>query len=258
MDDNWSALTHGGKVWHKKRSERQKTQEITFDEDQRKEFLTGFHKRNVERKKRAQARDERLKREERTEKRRAKRQVIAEMAREMERSRQGLLTLQDAEPTLSSDEGEQQQGDVAVTKRRPDRHTAEVTYAGDNIVTTVTTVTDFVLDDVTMGWNSTPVATGGDSRDDGNDQKRKRGSGSESDDDDDEEDAEEHGKDGQEEEETGKPKKSGDGEKTQRRKKSRNFKYESKSARKAQVAKQRKKGSKRDGNDKHKRKGGRK
>ncbi|EEB09555.1 rRNA processing protein Rrp17 [Schizosaccharomyces japonicus yFS275] len=63
--DNSSLLTRGYSIYKKKRGKKQVEEEIVFDKEKRKEFLTGFHKRKLERKKRAQ---EQLKKQEREQK----------------------------------------------------------------------------------------------------------------------------------------------------------------------------------------------
>ncbi|EPY50231.1 rRNA processing protein Rrp17 [Schizosaccharomyces cryophilus OY26] len=65
--DNTALLTRGGNVYDKKRGRKQHQEEIIFDKEQRKEFLTGFHKRKVERQKHAQAMTEKQQREEKRE-----------------------------------------------------------------------------------------------------------------------------------------------------------------------------------------------
>ncbi|KAI9269121.1 nucleolar protein 12-domain-containing protein [Phascolomyces articulosus] len=79
---NTDILTAGSKAYAKKRRIKKQTIErVDFDPDSRKEYLTGFHKRKVERKKKAQENyQERL----RQEKIRDRAALRAERKRQME------------------------------------------------------------------------------------------------------------------------------------------------------------------------------
>ena len=48
VKSNVDALTHGQRIAQKKRKQKQsQIEEIKWDDDSRKEYLTGFHKRKV-------------------------------------------------------------------------------------------------------------------------------------------------------------------------------------------------------------------
>ncbi|KAI0256162.1 nucleolar protein 12-domain-containing protein [Lactifluus subvellereus] len=81
MASNDQLLTHSHKVVRaKKRQKQEQVKAVVFDDDARREFLTGFHKRKLakkeESKKKAQAREK----QERLEARREQRRVLAEQA----------------------------------------------------------------------------------------------------------------------------------------------------------------------------------
>ncbi|OMJ21752.1 Ribosomal RNA-processing protein 17 [Smittium culicis] len=83
MKSNRQKLTHGAKKYSKKRQEKQEQIEsVVFDQEKRSEFLTGFHKRKMQRHAdkvaRAVARDKKIEDEERRSMREAKREQIKE------------------------------------------------------------------------------------------------------------------------------------------------------------------------------------
>ncbi|KAI8321307.1 hypothetical protein GQ54DRAFT_251478, partial [Martensiomyces pterosporus] len=73
--DNATLLTSGNKAYAKKRkARREQVEEVAFDPKARRTFLTGFHKRKVERRERAMAQLKEREREDRLEMRREKRE----------------------------------------------------------------------------------------------------------------------------------------------------------------------------------------
>jgi ribosomal RNA-processing protein 17 len=62
---------------NKKRKTEHKVEEISFDDNARADYLTGFHKRKVERAKRAKAEAEKKMREERVETRKQVRSIFS-------------------------------------------------------------------------------------------------------------------------------------------------------------------------------------
>lgn len=80
MRDNAAILTAGSKAYAKKRKARkEQVEEVSFDPDARRTFLTGFHKRKVQRRERAIAQAKAKEREEHLEMRREKREQRKEM-----------------------------------------------------------------------------------------------------------------------------------------------------------------------------------
>ncbi|KAJ1945583.1 hypothetical protein FBU59_002264 [Linderina macrospora] len=142
MVDNTALLTSGGKVYSKKRKAKQEqVEEVAFDPKARRTFLTGFHKRKVERRERAvtlakeKERSERL--ELRREKRDQEREVIAQKIRE-NKIFYGI--------PLSEDEDEDEAGSES------DKDVSVLT--GEQSVTTVTVTKDFDptnFDDESLG-----------------------------------------------------------------------------------------------------------
>ncbi|ORZ38415.1 nucleolar protein 12-domain-containing protein [Catenaria anguillulae PL171] len=100
MSSNIDLLTRSSRAWQRKRSEKQQDLEIKFDDSARKEYLTGFHKRNVERRNKRVEHAKEMARKERNENRAEKRRQLAELARQMTDGRHGRST----EPSLSDDE----------------------------------------------------------------------------------------------------------------------------------------------------------
>ncbi len=49
--NNTELLSRTSRIWRSKRSQKDQDLEVKFDDDQRAAYLTGFHKRNVEKRK---------------------------------------------------------------------------------------------------------------------------------------------------------------------------------------------------------------
>ncbi|KZT53650.1 hypothetical protein CALCODRAFT_423410, partial [Calocera cornea HHB12733] len=86
---NSSILTHSRSVWEaKKRARREQVQEVVFDEDARRDFLTGFHKRKVakhqEKVDRAKEREKLQRLQDRADKRKMLREKARENAKQVE------------------------------------------------------------------------------------------------------------------------------------------------------------------------------
>ncbi|CAE6462192.1 unnamed protein product [Rhizoctonia solani] len=78
---NASLLTRQSTAWaHKKRARQGQVKEIVFDEEARREYLTGFRKRNMERKKAAKAKATEREKQEHLEERRQMRKEMKERA----------------------------------------------------------------------------------------------------------------------------------------------------------------------------------
>ncbi|KAJ1300271.1 hypothetical protein OPQ81_005098 [Rhizoctonia solani] len=78
---NAALLTRQSVAWaHKKRARQGQVKEIVFDEEARREYLTGFRKRNAERKKAAKAKAAAREKQEHLEERRQMRKELKERA----------------------------------------------------------------------------------------------------------------------------------------------------------------------------------
>ncbi|KAF8668548.1 Nucleolar protein 12 (25kDa) [Rhizoctonia solani] len=78
---NAALLTRQSVAWaHKKRARQGQVKEIVFDEEARREYLTGFRKRNAERKKAAKAKATEREKQEHLEERRQMRKELKERA----------------------------------------------------------------------------------------------------------------------------------------------------------------------------------
>ncbi|KAH7332641.1 nucleolar protein 12-domain-containing protein [Rhizoctonia solani] len=78
---NATLLTRQSVAWaHKKRARQGQVKEIVFDEEARREYLTGFRKRNAERKKAAKAKAVAKEKQEHLEERRQMRKELKERA----------------------------------------------------------------------------------------------------------------------------------------------------------------------------------
>ncbi|KIK97370.1 hypothetical protein PAXRUDRAFT_31830 [Paxillus rubicundulus Ve08.2h10] len=130
MPNNLTVLTRSHKaIAAKQRLKKDQIKEISFDEDARREFLTGFHKRKVakheEAKKKAKLREKQERLEMRREHRRALAERAAQNAAEIERA-YGAVTDNNEEEWdgISGDELEEE-------------------FEGDEQLATVTVVEDF-------------------------------------------------------------------------------------------------------------------
>ncbi|AMD22504.1 HHL266Cp [Eremothecium sinecaudum] len=100
-------ILSGGKQYKQKVSKQHGTTEVNFDKDSRLEFLNGFHKRKVARKKKAQEfakEQERLMRLEERKKIRESRK--AEMAEQLKKLKESMLAVGDLEDDNKNNENE--------------------------------------------------------------------------------------------------------------------------------------------------------
>lgn len=135
--DNLSHLTRAhSAIAAKKRFKREQIPEVTFDEDARREFLTGFHKRKVAKanaaKKKAQDREKQERQELRRENRRTLREQASENAAQVEAAYGNLAASQ------NDDEWE---GLGKSGKGKEKARDAE--YETEETIATVTVVEDF-------------------------------------------------------------------------------------------------------------------
>ncbi|KIJ18628.1 hypothetical protein PAXINDRAFT_128917 [Paxillus involutus ATCC 200175] len=129
MLNNIAVLTQSHKaIAAKQRSKKDQIKEISFDEDARREFLTGFHKRKVAKheaaKKKAKLRDKQERLDMRREHRRALAERAAQNAAEVERAYGAVTDNNEEWDGISGDELEEE-------------------FEGDEQLATVTVVEDF-------------------------------------------------------------------------------------------------------------------
>ncbi|CAL1707443.1 unnamed protein product [Somion occarium] len=138
MSSNLSVLTKSHKIIaSKKRARREQIKEVVFDDDARREFLTGFHKRKVEKKENAKKKAQEREKQERLEARREKRKMLAEQAvqnaQEVEKAYGAII------------DGEDDSGTALPATRSKGKQKAEIEdeYEDEEQLATVTVVEDF-------------------------------------------------------------------------------------------------------------------
>ncbi|GBE81542.1 nucleolar protein 12-domain-containing protein [Sparassis latifolia] len=132
----------------KKRAKREQVKEVVFDDEARREFLTGFHKRKLQKKedakKKAQEREKKVRLEARREQRHMLAQRAALNAAETEKAYGGHIDDQDSETDWTGLANRSRNGARNETGQ-------EEQYEYDEHVATVTVVEDFDPDDLIHG-----------------------------------------------------------------------------------------------------------
>ncbi|TFY63711.1 hypothetical protein EVJ58_g3089 [Rhodofomes roseus] len=146
---NMAVLTNSHKiVAAKRRAKREQIKEIVFDATARREFLTGFHKRKLEKKEAAKKKALEREKQERLEARREKRQMLAERAvqnaAETERAYGGVV----------EDEEEWDGISVSGPVDKGKGKQKEEEYEYEEQIATVTVVEDFDPDELIHGPHS--------------------------------------------------------------------------------------------------------
>ncbi|OCH89014.1 hypothetical protein OBBRIDRAFT_44109 [Obba rivulosa] len=154
MATNLAALTKSHKIIaSKKRAKREQIKEIVFDDTARREFLTGFHKRKLQKKETAIQRAKEREKQERLEARREKRKMLAERAVE------NAAEIERAYGAVLDEGGNEQWGGVgqgsASGSPRPDA-VEEEEYEHEEELATVTIVEDFDPDALIHGTSQQP------------------------------------------------------------------------------------------------------
>ncbi|KAG8932660.1 hypothetical protein FRC02_000763, partial [Tulasnella sp. 418] len=125
---------------NKKRQKQNQIQEVVFDEVARREFLTGFRKRNLEKKEAAKKKAEQREKEERLQERKERRRELAERAKanqeEVEKAYGGASSIKGAEALHDPDAKGKAKEEV------------EVEYENEDQVATVTVVEDLDIYDL--------------------------------------------------------------------------------------------------------------
>ncbi|KAK2463196.1 hypothetical protein APHAL10511_004851 [Amanita phalloides] len=139
QQNNVALLTQSHRaIAAKRKARREQIKEIVFDEGARREFLTGFHKRKLERteaaKNKAQERQKRARQETRNEQRRALRERAKENAAYVERAYGATLSEDEWTGIQESDNNQD--------------HGINHEFEGEEETTTVTIVEDFDLSEM--------------------------------------------------------------------------------------------------------------
>ncbi|KAJ2996071.1 hypothetical protein NUW54_g7283 [Trametes sanguinea] len=138
----------------KKKAKREQIKEIVFDDDARREFLTGFHKRKLAKKEEAKRKAKEREKQERLEARREHRRMLAEQAaknaEEAERAYGGIVD-------VDSDDEWDGLSDSSKGKGRAREEQEE--YEDEEQLATVTVVEEFDPDSLIHGDQPPPKAT---------------------------------------------------------------------------------------------------
>ncbi|KAG1751654.1 nucleolar protein 12-domain-containing protein [Suillus paluster] len=136
MDSNIAILTQSHRVVAaKKREKRNQIKEVLFDEDARREFLTGFHKRKVAKKEEAIKKAKLREKQERLDTRREHRRALAE------RAAQNAAEVEKAYGAIINDSDDEDEGLNFSGNDREREVNGE--YEGEEQLATVTVVEDF-------------------------------------------------------------------------------------------------------------------
>ncbi|KAG8833159.1 hypothetical protein FRC17_011230 [Serendipita sp. 399] len=143
---NVTVLTHENQVWaSKKRQKKEQVKEVLFDENARREYLTGFRKRKLARQEAGKAKALEKERQARLEERRERRTELKERAvqnaREVERAYGGGYDTDTSQPSTSSQTGPRQE---------------DVQYQGQEQLANVTIVEEFDPEDLRTANSSLP------------------------------------------------------------------------------------------------------
>ncbi|KAI0035910.1 nucleolar protein 12-domain-containing protein [Vararia minispora EC-137] len=162
METNISVLTRPYQVAAaKRRQKREQIKEIVFDEDARREFLTGFHKRKLQKKEEGKKKAIEREKQEKQELRRERRRMLAEKAREnvarIEKAYGGEVEGAFLSISVYVEE-EEWEGSGAGPSSPPRHHENE--YSDEEQLATVTIVEDF--DPSTLLHGNRPDPASGD------------------------------------------------------------------------------------------------
>ncbi|KZW00294.1 hypothetical protein EXIGLDRAFT_604662 [Exidia glandulosa HHB12029] len=136
-----SILSHSHAVLKSKRRAKQnQIKEIVFDDDARKEFLTGFHKRKLQRTEEKKSKAIAREKQQRLETRKESRQALAEQAKENAAA---------VERALGANIGSDDEDDDFASRAR--KLEDEMEFEGEEQLATVTVVEDFTTDDLILG-----------------------------------------------------------------------------------------------------------
>ncbi|KAG1471606.1 hypothetical protein G6F56_002033 [Rhizopus delemar] len=144
---NTDILSAGSKVYAKKRQAKKETVEfVEFDPEKRQEYLTGFHKRKVERKNKTREKYALLAKEEKLRNRkeiREERQRLADKnVQEMAAMLRGSLGVEEEEEEVAFEEEEEEEKEEEKKKKDP----VVQEFKSKSALTTVTVIEDLELE----------------------------------------------------------------------------------------------------------------
>ncbi|TCD71652.1 hypothetical protein EIP91_007399 [Steccherinum ochraceum] len=152
MSSNLAVLTHSQKiVASKKKARRDQVKEVVFDDGARHEFLTGFHKRKVQKKEAAKKKAEEREKQERLDAMQDERstgQMLAERA--TENAKQVEKAYREAIAGEASDDDEETVFSPT-SKGKDEPMVADEEYEDEEQLATVTVVEDFDPDTIIHG-----------------------------------------------------------------------------------------------------------
>ncbi|RCH83313.1 hypothetical protein CU097_002736 [Rhizopus azygosporus] len=133
---NTDILSAGSKIYAKKRKAKQETVEyVEFDPEKRQEYLTGFHKRKLERKNKTKEKYAKLAKEEKLRSRREAREERQRLADKNVQEMAAMLRVGIDEPDHFEDEDEEEKGEE---KKDP----VVKEFKSETSLTTVTVIED--------------------------------------------------------------------------------------------------------------------
>ncbi|KAH9940428.1 nucleolar protein 12-domain-containing protein [Epithele typhae] len=139
----------------KRRAKKEQLKEIVFDDSARRDFLTGFHKRKVQKKEAAKQKAMEREKQDRLEARREHRKLIAEQAKknaeQAERAYRGT-------PEDGDDSGAESSGSVVSNRKAGAAPEEQEEYEDEEQLATVTVVEEFDPDSLIHGTR-TPSRT---------------------------------------------------------------------------------------------------
>ncbi|KAJ1855795.1 hypothetical protein LPJ73_002281 [Coemansia sp. RSA 2703] len=160
MSDNTAVLTKGARIYSKKRKARkEQVEEVSFDPKDRRTFLTGFHKRKVQRRERAVEQAKLREREEklllRKERREQQHEALVNKIRENKSiygivdsdsdEQDGSQSGEESAGTENDDEGSGQEEEAEDDEQNHEGNVETSVLRGEDSVTTVRIVRDLDL-----------------------------------------------------------------------------------------------------------------
>ncbi|KAF8200920.1 nucleolar protein 12-domain-containing protein [Pholiota molesta] len=152
MNTNLALLTRAhGAVAAKKRARKDQIKEVVFDDDARREFLTGFHKRKLAKAEAARAKAKEREKQDRLEARRDQRRMLREQAAE------NASQVEKAYGATIDDGDEDDDAEWSGISQR--EATRDDEYEDEEMLATVTVVEDFDPDTIIHGPSKADIPT---------------------------------------------------------------------------------------------------
>lgn len=134
----------------KKKAKREQIKEILFDDEARREFLTGFHKRKLAKAEAARSKAKEREKQERLEARREQRRMLREQAAE------NSAQVEKAYGAIFAGQSDDEEEWIGVQGSSSTKE-QEREYEDEEVLATVTVVEDFDLDTLIHGPSTTPT-----------------------------------------------------------------------------------------------------